>query len=210
MVDEIRDIQHRADQLNLLLDGVTPYRLGVLPPDAFVAAPLNAHHMRKTVYDQLVANIKADGNLSTLPFCWHHEGTAYTLSGHHRIEAARDAGVDYLLYLYTDDALDEERRLAIQLSHNALVGEDDLSILQQRWRSSAAYKPSSIAALTMSTSKSSNRSACKRSPSAISPIRRSTPLRARRNCEADRGPDEDRADRACGARRVGRAIPRRG
>ena len=91
MVDEIRDIQHELDQLNRLLDGVTPYRLGVLPPGDFVAAPLNAHHMRKTVYDQLVANIKADGNLSTLPFCWHHEGTAYTLSGHHRIEAARDA-----------------------------------------------------------------------------------------------------------------------
>jgi ParB-like nuclease domain len=121
------------NRVNELLGTVTPYKLGLLPPSEFLAAPVNAHHMRKNKFDQLVRNVKEDGNLSSLPLCWHdREGRAHLLSGHHRIEAAQAAGITYVLYLYQTETA-EEKRTAIQLSHNELFGEDDLSILKQQW-----------------------------------------------------------------------------
>lgn len=136
MVETLRE---ELDRLNQLLDGVTPYRLGIAAPDEMQPAPINAHFMSKRVYDQLVANIKRDGNLSSLPFCWRDkEGKIRILSGHHRVDAARDAGVAAMLYLFTDDYLSEDERTAIQIAHNSLVGEDDLAILKQQWESIAS------------------------------------------------------------------------
>jgi len=138
MVETLRE---ELNRLNALLVGVTPFRLGVAAPGDMQAAPINAHFMPKRVYDQLVANIRRDGNLSTLPFCWHDaDGKINILSGHHRIDAARDAGVEALLYLYTDEELTADQRTAIQLSHNSLVGEDDLAILKRQWESIASIE----------------------------------------------------------------------
>lgn len=138
MVEELRQ---ELTRLNQLLEGVTPYRLGVATPEDMRPADVNAHFMSKRVYDQLVANIKRDGNLATLPFCWHDaDGAIHILSGHHRIDAARDAGVTALLYLYTDGVLSADERTAIQVSHNALVGEDDLAILKRQWESIASLE----------------------------------------------------------------------
>lgn len=138
MVEELRQ---ELTRLNQLLEGVTPYRLGVATPEDMRPADVNAHFMSKRVYDQLVANIKRDGNLATLPFCWHDAaGGIHILSGHHRIDAARDAGVTALLYLYTDGVLSADERTAIQISHNALVGEDDLAILKRQWESIASLE----------------------------------------------------------------------
>lgn len=138
MVEELRQ---ELNRLNRLLEGVTPYRLGVAAPADMRPADVNAHFMSKRVYDQLVANVKRDGNLSTLPLCWHDaESRIHILSGHHRIDAARDAGVEALLYLYSDAGLSEDQRTAIQISHNALVGEDDLAILKRQWESIASLE----------------------------------------------------------------------
>lgn len=138
MVETLRE---ELGRLNGLLAGVTRFRLGVAAPGDMQAAPINAHFMPKRVYDQLVANIRRDGNLSTLPFCWHDaDGKINVLSGHHRIDAARDAGVEAVLYLYTDEGLTADQRTAIQLSHNALVGEDDLAILKRQWESIASIE----------------------------------------------------------------------
>lgn len=138
MVEELRQ---ELTRLNQLLEGVTPYRLGVAAPEDMRPADVNAHFMSKRVYDQLVANIKRDGNLATLPLCWHDpDGAIHVLSGHHRIDAARDAGVAALLYLYTDGVLSADERTAIQISHNALVGEDDLAILKRQWESIASLE----------------------------------------------------------------------
>lgn len=143
----VQEIRQELDKLNELLAAqrVTPYRLGLADPRVMVAAPINAHFMNKRMYDQLVANIQKDGNLGSLPFCWHErqvdpetgeEGTVINiLSGHHRVQAAADAGVETVLYLYTDADLTAAERTAIQLAHNAINGEDDLGILRMQWQS---------------------------------------------------------------------------
>lgn len=97
---------------------------------------LNARYMRNERYRQLVANIKADGCLTSTPFCWtidegEHAGALEVLSGNHRIRASIDAGLDVIYVMVALDPIPKDRRIAIQLSHNAIEGEDDPGVLKQ-------------------------------------------------------------------------------
>jgi len=46
-------------------------------------------------------------------------------------QAARDAGLTEVMLLYTDRELTRAQEVAIQLSHNAIAGQDDLAILRE-------------------------------------------------------------------------------
>ena len=134
MADETR-LAAVVAELNAALEDVTPYRLAVVPPGEILPVDKNAHYMSKRVYDQLVANIKRDTNLSSLPFCWRRpDGQLVALSGNHRTQAAAAAGVPLILTLYTDVDLSRAQQRAIQLSHNALVGQDNPSTLRELWQ----------------------------------------------------------------------------
>lgn len=124
-------------QLNQLLNanGITPYKLAVVDPREVVLLEKNAHYMTKRVFDQLVHNIKQDGNLESLPFCWQREdGKFVALSGNHRVQAAREAAVPQILILYTDDTLLKDAQVAKQLAHNALVGMDNPVLLAELYK----------------------------------------------------------------------------
>lgn len=121
-------------ELNGALGDVTPYKLAVVNPRDVQHVDKNAHYMPTKVYRQLVDNVKKDGNLSSLPFCWRKtDGTFVALSGNHRIDAARDAGVPLLLVLYTDAKLTRAQQVGIQLSHNAIFGQDNPQVLRELW-----------------------------------------------------------------------------
>lgn len=92
----------------------------------------NARYMRNETFQNLVENIKRDGGLSSVPFCYlTEEGKYRVLSGNHRVMAAREAGLTKIPVMYTDKPLSKDEQIAIQLSHNALVGEDDPVILKE-------------------------------------------------------------------------------
>lgn len=94
----------------------------------------NAHYMPTKVYRRLVDNVRHDGNLSSLPFCWKDgHGRLTALSGNHRVDAARDAGVERILVLYTDSGLSRSEQIAVQLAHNAIVGADNKQVLRELW-----------------------------------------------------------------------------
>jgi hypothetical protein len=113
---------------------VTPYRLALMAPTDVAHVAKNAHYMPTKVYKRLVDNIKHDGNLSSLPFCWRHrEGRLVALSGNHRVDAARDAGIERILVLYTDASLSRSEQIAVQLSHNAIVDCDNKQLLRELW-----------------------------------------------------------------------------
>ena len=59
------------------------------------------------------------------------DGKYEVLSGNHRVQAAISAGLQTIPCIITDDPLSEEQRIAIQLSHNAIVGQDDPDILKK-------------------------------------------------------------------------------
>lgn len=133
MAETLRDTLQR---LNEQLAAFTPYKLDVVDPNELELLEKNARFMAPKVFQQLVANIRRDGNLQGVPFCWKTtEGKYRVLSGNHRVKSARAAGIKSILVMYTDLPLSEAERVAIQLAHNALVGQDNMQILRELWES---------------------------------------------------------------------------
>ena len=132
MEDEIRQ---RIDAFNELLKQFNfPYRVDIVDPLILKAAPKNARFMSGQMLEQLVSNIKRDGGLTSAPFCWRDgQGVTHILSGHHRVKAAIEAGEKWIMILYTDRNLSKQERIAIQLSHNAISGQDEPTILRELW-----------------------------------------------------------------------------
>lgn len=91
----------------------------------------NARFMTQAKFNQLVDNIRRDGDLTTVPFCYEYkEGKYEVISGNHRVQAAQMAGLTTIRIMSTKVLSNDERR-AIQISHNSLTGQDDLEILRE-------------------------------------------------------------------------------
>lgn len=96
---------------------------------------VNARFMRKEQYDRLVANIRRDGCLTSVPL-WYQpdpDQRPEIISGHHRTMAAlealgEDAEAD-VMFVLDEQSLSEVR--ARQMSHNSIAGEDDIATLKQ-------------------------------------------------------------------------------
>jgi hypothetical protein len=133
MAEEVREV---LNLLNEKLSGLFPYRLELADPGELKLLEKNARYMKAEQFQALVENVKKDGNLSSLPLCYREkDGKLRVLSGNHRVMAARQAGVEQVLVLVIADEKDMDERLAIQLSHNAIAGQDDLVILKELWES---------------------------------------------------------------------------
>lgn len=93
---------------------------------------VNARYMKHEDFVQLTDNIRRDGALSSAPFLWKdpEDGRYLCLSGNHRTMASIEAGLQTITCLATDEALTEDQKIAIQLSHNALAGQDDMATLK--------------------------------------------------------------------------------
>lgn len=96
---------------------------------------VNAQTMSRSKFDRLAANIARDECLTSVPLIWqcpeqgYPEGEELILSGNHRADAAVTVDVTHSECMVIRGPLDQARRIAIQLSHNALVGESDLATL---------------------------------------------------------------------------------
>jgi len=108
--------------------------LMIVKPTSLVILKENARFFKRETFRQLRDNIAADKRLSSVPLCYRlPDGRYEILSGNHRVKASIEAEIPYILVLVITEELDKSRRIAIQLSHNALVGEDDQSILANLW-----------------------------------------------------------------------------
>lgn len=132
---DLNELNERLQQLNEALSGVVPFRLALLAPDdlEILKSGRNARFMRNDTFAQLVANVKRDGGLSSVPLVYAGSGVEKprVLSGNHRVMAAKEAGLESVLCLVIDDAKTMQEQVAIQLSHNAIAGQDDLPTLKQ-------------------------------------------------------------------------------
>jgi hypothetical protein len=136
---EIREV---LNLLNDKLAGDFPYRLELAAPGELKLLEKNARYMKAEQFQSLVENIKKDGNLSSLPLCYREkDGKLRVLSGNHRVMAARKAEVESVLVMVLGDEKDADEQMAIQLSHNAIAGQDDLVILKERGRASMTCRP---------------------------------------------------------------------
>lgn len=126
---KIEDIRARLGEINKL---IAPYKLAyVSPVNECIPLEKNAHYMDKETLDKLVHNVSEDGFLSQLPFgMLQKDGKYLILSGNHRLKASIKAKLEYILILYVDE-LPKEKQIAYQLSHNSLVGKDDMKMLKE-------------------------------------------------------------------------------
>jgi hypothetical protein len=109
-------VQHVLDQLNRHLAelyGTDGLKLAIVPQEDLEFVLVNARYMEQPVYAQLVANIKQDRYLSSVPFCWFNPETQkyLVLSGNHRVKAGIDAGLSSFLVLFIDRPLQHKNRL---------------------------------------------------------------------------------------------------
>ncbi len=79
---------------------------------------------------RLVENLERDGALTSVPFAWKSRGKYLVLSGNHRVKAAIEAGIEHAFVMLCDDPMPKDRRVALQLAHNAIAGEDDIATLK--------------------------------------------------------------------------------
>jgi len=107
--------------------------LRIVDPGTLLLRRENARFFKKEVFRQLVENIRADARLSSVPLCMDKPDGCEVLSGTHRVKGSVQAGIPWILVMVIVEPLEAGRQLAIQLSHNALVGQDDPGILAALW-----------------------------------------------------------------------------
>jgi len=100
-----------------------------------VESPMNAQVMKETHFKRLVNNIKKDGTLTSAVLLMKQDGNKLMcISGHHRIKAAKIAGIKEVPAMVINE-ISESNRIRLQLSHNDIHGEPNenlLMVLQQR------------------------------------------------------------------------------
>jgi hypothetical protein len=118
------------DELSLRLpDGLT---LRYASIDELQLLEKNARMMSAATFGALVDNLKHDGRVESVPLCrLLPDGKLRVISGNHRVMAAKQAGIQRLAVLVITDDMTRGEEVAKQLSHNAIVGEDDSVILRE-------------------------------------------------------------------------------
>jgi hypothetical protein len=94
---------------------------------------VNAHVMKPGTFDRLAENIRSRGQLESLPYCAQPggEGPVEIVSGHHRVRAAKSAGLVEVPILLDCAEMTRSTIIAKQLAHNAIIGMDDPDLVKQ-------------------------------------------------------------------------------
>ncbi len=134
MAEQIRTPDEVNTQLAAICAQILPpnVRLVYLPVDVPREQDVNPRSMPKKMFSQLVENIADAGILESIPLCAQVGDQVQIISGHHRIRAAREAGLSHVLVLlYTE--LDPDRVRSKQLAHNTIAGSDDPELVKRVW-----------------------------------------------------------------------------
>lgn len=130
------DLKQAVEMLNKQLESYDLMRIDVVHPSDCLPQKKNARYFEAEKFQQLVSNIRDDGNLESVPLVYEadEEGKYRIISGHHRIDAAKEADLDWILVMITDPE-DRDEVVMKQLAHNALSGKDDDVILAELFQS---------------------------------------------------------------------------
>lgn len=134
MIENYKDIindlggEHKAD-----LDG--ELAIVVLPLTAIREQDINARIMKADMFRQLTSNMANRGALESLPFCALMKSPkgyrVEMISGHHRLRAAREAGLQRIPILLDVSGLTRSKVAAKQLAHNSISGFDDKDTMKE-------------------------------------------------------------------------------
>ena len=127
------ELDKALEPVNKLFDELGLARMIVVEPKKCLPAELNAHYFPPELFAQLVDNVQTDKRLESVPLVYpnpEREGFFIIISGHHRIDEAKQAGIDFIQVLCINPATADEI-ISKQLSHNSLVGKDNEELLSQ-------------------------------------------------------------------------------
>ncbi len=118
-----------------LYDGIALYKVHV---DCLREQNKNARVMSPDIFSRLEANISKDNRLESMPYCHIKEAKEgnlefHMISGHHRIRAARKAGITEMFIMSETKELPIDQVRSKQLAHNKINGIDDDQILKELW-----------------------------------------------------------------------------
>lgn len=103
-----------------------------VPMDAIDEQDKNARIMSREMQESLSANVRKDGHLESVPLTHLMEsGRLELISGHHRLRAARNAGIERVHVLAYLHELPKSTVRAKQLAHNSHEGIDDPATLRE-------------------------------------------------------------------------------
>ncbi len=100
-------------------------------PDELREQDQNARVVPPEMFNRLQTTIGRDGRLESLPLVAQVGETFEIVSGHHRVRAARAAGLDEIFVLTDVSGLTRDQIIAKQLAHNAISGVDDPQVLKR-------------------------------------------------------------------------------
>jgi hypothetical protein len=125
------EINQHLDALSkqILPDGLHLKYVGI---DELHEQKINPRSMPQRMFDQLIDNIKNVGAMESIPLCVYVDNQIEIISGHHRVRAARAAGIKEVLIMVYDE-LDHSRLRSKQLAHNTISGVDDPELVKRIW-----------------------------------------------------------------------------
>jgi ParB-like chromosome segregation protein Spo0J len=108
--------------------------IAIVSPKDCLAQKKNARYFDAEMFQQLVANVKRDGRLESTPLVYRDGDKFRIISGHHRVDAAKEAGLEKILVLVTSPE-NRDEIVSKQLAHNAITGKDDAVVLSELFQS---------------------------------------------------------------------------
>jgi hypothetical protein len=121
------------ERLQELYEGQALYKIHV---DKLREQDKNARLMTRQTFERLAENIKRHEKLRSIPLAVKGVNPSgnvefYIISGHHRIRAARSAGIREIFVMVEEGELTRDEVVAEQLAQNALQGQDDPQVLAE-------------------------------------------------------------------------------
>lgn len=130
----VASVQRQLDALNPILFGEgSQLSMRFVRYSELREQDINANVMPVGMFNALVANVRKNAALESLPLCATRAETPDVLevvSGHHRVRAANAAGIEFGVVLLYRGLTDSEIK-AKQLAHNAIQGSSDPDIVRE-------------------------------------------------------------------------------
>ena len=127
---KIEELKGRIEDINKVLISLGLLPIDIVHPSDCLPQAKNARYFKPATFKQLVANVKKYGHLESTPLVYRDGDKYRIISGHHRVQAAKEAGIEWIL-VFVDNPASRDVVVAKQLAHNALEGKDDPVILAE-------------------------------------------------------------------------------